>query len=167
MLGPRWSRGSEAGGSRLDLDLDGEIDHPGAAIMDRAWPKIADAFMEPQLGRSSTSCDRCSSRFDLPPSGQYSGWHQYFDRDVRELLGQKVEQAVQERLLRPRRPERRARTTSGPRSTQPVDEFDRRAGAPTRTAWRSDAVRERITLRAGTPPDDDALHEPPERASSR
>jgi alkylation response protein AidB-like acyl-CoA dehydrogenase len=26
------------------------IDDPGAAIMDAAWPKIADAFMRPQLG---------------------------------------------------------------------------------------------------------------------
>ena len=38
------------GGSRLDLNLDGQIDDPGAAIMDAAWPKIADAFMKPQLG---------------------------------------------------------------------------------------------------------------------
>ena len=35
------------GGSRLDRNLDGKIDDPGAAIMDAAWPKIADAFMKP------------------------------------------------------------------------------------------------------------------------
>ena len=34
-----------AGGSRLDRDLDGRIDHPGAAVMDAAWPLIARAVM--------------------------------------------------------------------------------------------------------------------------
>ena len=42
-----WKR---HGGSRLDRDLDGKIDDPGAAIMDGSWPKIANAFMKPQLG---------------------------------------------------------------------------------------------------------------------
>ncbi len=76
------------GGSRLDVDLDGDIDHPGAAIMDRAWPKIADAFMEPQLGPQLNELASLFSRYDLPPGGQYSGWHQYFDKDIRSLLGQ-------------------------------------------------------------------------------
>ena len=39
-----------AGASRLDLNGDGKIDDPGAAIMDEAWPKIADAVMAPVLG---------------------------------------------------------------------------------------------------------------------
>src|SRR6266508_1059621 len=38
------------GSSRLDRDLDGKIDAPGAAITDVAWPKIADAVMSPVLG---------------------------------------------------------------------------------------------------------------------
>ena len=38
-----------AGGSRLDVDLDGKIDDPGAAIMDEAWPKLADAVMSGAL----------------------------------------------------------------------------------------------------------------------
>ena len=38
------------GASRLDRALDGKIDHPGAAIMDAAWPRIADAVMSPVLG---------------------------------------------------------------------------------------------------------------------
>ena len=41
------------GGNRLDLDGDGLIDDPGAAIMDAAWPRIADAFMRPRIGRSA------------------------------------------------------------------------------------------------------------------
>ena len=39
-----------AGSSRLDRDLDDAIDDPGAAIMDAAWPRIADAVMSPVLG---------------------------------------------------------------------------------------------------------------------
>ena len=75
------------GGSRLDRNLDGEIDHPGAAIMDAVWPKIADAFMRSMLGPQLDELDSLFSRFNQPPGGQYSGWHQYFDRDIRKLLG--------------------------------------------------------------------------------
>ena len=71
------------GGSRLDRDLDGKIDDPGAAVMDGAWPKIADALMKPGLGSQLDELNTLFSRFDLPPGGQYSGWYQYFDRDIK------------------------------------------------------------------------------------
>jgi acyl-homoserine lactone acylase PvdQ len=80
------------GGSRLDRDLDGEIDHPGAAIMDTAWPRIADAFMRPVLGPQLDELNSLFSRYDQPPRGQEDGWHQYFDRDIRDLLGMSVAQ---------------------------------------------------------------------------
>ncbi len=80
----------QRGGSRLDRDLDGSIDDPGAASMDKAWPLIADAFMAPRLGTQLEELDSLFSRFDLPPGGQYSGWYQYFDRDIRKLLGMKI-----------------------------------------------------------------------------
>jgi acyl-homoserine lactone acylase PvdQ len=85
MLLVAWN---QHGGSRLDRDLDGKIDDPGAAIIDAAWPKIADAFMKPQLGPQLDELNSLFSRFDQPPGGQYSGWYQYFDRDIRTLLGQ-------------------------------------------------------------------------------
>ncbi len=75
------------GSSRLDKNLDGKIDDPGAAVMDAAWPKIADAFMKPQLGSQLDELSSLFSRFDAPPGGQYSGWYQYFDRDIKRLLG--------------------------------------------------------------------------------
>jgi acyl-homoserine lactone acylase PvdQ len=78
------------GGSRLDLNDDGKIDAPGAASLDVAWPKIADAFMKPVLGSQLDELNSLFSRFDQPPSGQYSGWYQYFDKDIRSLLGKKV-----------------------------------------------------------------------------
>jgi len=77
-------------GSRLDLNNDGKIDAPGAASLDVAWPKIADAFMKPVLGSQLDELNSLFSRFDQPPAGQYAGWYQYFDRDIRSLLGKKV-----------------------------------------------------------------------------
>ncbi len=81
---------NKKGGSRLDRDFNGEIDAPGAASLDAAWPKIADAFMKPVLGPQLNELASLFSRFDQPPGGQYSGWYQYFDRDIRALLGKKV-----------------------------------------------------------------------------
>ena len=80
------------GGNRLDLNGDGEIDDPGAAIMDTAWPKIANRFMKPQIGPQLDELNSLFSRFDQPPGGQYSGWYQYFDRDIRRLLHMKQPQ---------------------------------------------------------------------------
>jgi acyl-homoserine lactone acylase PvdQ len=132
------------GGSRLDLDADGKIDDPGAAIMDRAWPKIADAFMEPKLGPQLNELASLFSRFDLPPGGQYSGWHQYFDRDIRKLLGQDIEAPFENDYC-----------GGGNLSECQADvwaaidaaasELEDEQGADP-TAWRSDAVRERITF---------------------
>ena len=78
------------GGNRLDLDNDGKIDNPGAAVMDGSWTNIANAFMQPRLGTQLDELATLFSRFDLPPGGQYSGWYQYFDRDINALLGRKV-----------------------------------------------------------------------------
>jgi acyl-homoserine lactone acylase PvdQ len=75
-----------AGGNLLDLNGDGEIDNPGAAIMNAAWPKIAAAFMRPELGPLEGQFSGLVSVFDSPPGGQFSGWYQYFDRDVSKLL---------------------------------------------------------------------------------
>jgi acyl-homoserine lactone acylase PvdQ len=88
---------NDHGGSRLDRDLDGKIDDPGAAIMDSAWPRIADTFMKPQLGPQLDELNSLFSRFDQPPGGQYSGWYQYFDRDIRRLLGMQVSQPLANR----------------------------------------------------------------------
>ena len=75
-----------SGGSRLDRDGDGLIDHPGAAIMDAASTPIGNAFMGPVLGPQLDELARLFSRFDAPPSGQFSGWYQYFARDIPRLL---------------------------------------------------------------------------------
>ena len=78
------------GGNRLDLNGDGLIDHPGAAIMDTAYTKIVDSAMAARLGQSLLpELNQLAGRWDAPPGGQYDGWYQYFDRDIRGLIAKK------------------------------------------------------------------------------
>jgi len=81
----------KAGGSRVDANGDGKIDNPGAVILDTAWDKITDAGLCDRLGRAlCKDLEGRIGRYALPPGGQYSGWHQYMDKDLRTLLGKKV-----------------------------------------------------------------------------
>ena len=91
---------NEAGGNRLDLDGDGLIDAPGAASMDKAWlgvhtdgqPEvdgIGDAMMRPVIGDQLDELNSLFSRWEAPPQGQYAGWYQYFERDIKGLLNKK------------------------------------------------------------------------------
>ena len=81
------------GASRLDLDGDGKIDDPGAAIMDAAWPKIARAVMSPLLGSTLPLLEKLQP-IDDPANNQGSaydtGWYGYVDKDLRALMGQSV-----------------------------------------------------------------------------
>ncbi|GAC1580310.1 MAG: penicillin acylase family protein [Candidatus Dormibacteria bacterium] len=78
-----WHR---SGSSLLDRNGDGKIDNPGEAIIDVAWPKLADAFMKPVLGPQLSQLNSLFSRFEAPPDGQKNGWFQYFARDIKALL---------------------------------------------------------------------------------
>ena len=80
----------KAGSSRLDRDLDGRIDAPGAAIMDVAWPRLADAALGPVLGPQLEQLAQLEGRFAQPPAGQSTGWQSYLDKDLRQLLGDRV-----------------------------------------------------------------------------
>jgi acyl-homoserine lactone acylase PvdQ len=81
----------ERGGSRLDLNGDGLVDDPGAAIMDAAWPKLADAVLSPVLG---PLLQRLPLIRDDRPDGSGNaygaGWYGYVDKDLRALLGREV-----------------------------------------------------------------------------
>jgi acyl-homoserine lactone acylase PvdQ len=78
------------GGNRLDLNGDGLIDLPGAAIMDTAYTNIVNNAMAARLGQSLLpELNQLAGRWDAPPGGQYDGWYQYFDRDIRGLLAKK------------------------------------------------------------------------------
>jgi acyl-homoserine lactone acylase PvdQ len=82
-----------AGSSRLDRDLDTKIDDPGAAIMDKAWAKIADAVMSPVLGPQLDQLASLQQRDNRPNSGGSSfddGWYHYVDKDLRTIAGAPV-----------------------------------------------------------------------------
>jgi acyl-homoserine lactone acylase PvdQ len=77
-----WSRH----GGNLQDNAKGQIANPGAAVINGAWTKLANAFMRPVLGPQLNELDSLFGRFDAPPGGQYNGWYQYFDRDISKLL---------------------------------------------------------------------------------
>ena len=81
------------GSSRIDADLDGNVDHPGVAILDVWWPRLADAVMSPVLGDLTDRLAQLNSRGGAPPgNGNHStaGWAGYIDKDLRTLLGRAV-----------------------------------------------------------------------------
>ena len=73
------------GASRLDGDLDGKIDDPGAAVMDALWPKIARAVMSPRLGPLTDRLAELIPVSDNPSSHGSSfdsGWYGYVKDDL-------------------------------------------------------------------------------------
>jgi acyl-homoserine lactone acylase PvdQ len=77
------------GSSRIDRDLDGKIDDPGAAIMDAAWPKIANAVMGPVLGPQLDDLARLMPRDEAarPLGSSYGGgWYGYVDKAIRAVF---------------------------------------------------------------------------------
>jgi Penicillin amidase len=88
------------GASRLDLNLDGRIDAPGAAVMDAAWNGIAKAVMSPVLGPLTRRLPRLIE-FSNQPSGAGSafgdGWYGYVSKDLRSELGMRVRGAYSRR----------------------------------------------------------------------
>ena len=138
------------GSSRLDRELDGRIDDPGAAVMDAAWPKLADAVMAPVLGplvdRLATLHGRSD---DAGPGGSayISGWYGYVEKDLRAVLGREV-----------RSPYSRRYCGAGVLATcrealwaaldEAAAELEKTQG-PAPSSWRADATAERIRFTSG------------------
>jgi acyl-homoserine lactone acylase PvdQ len=128
----------ERGASRLDGDLDGKIDDPGAAIMDAAWPRIADAVMRPTLGPLTDRLKRLIPVDDpANPGGSsyYNGWYSYVVKDLAAerptLCGGGDPQACRASLWAAM-----AATGSQLRAEQ----------GPDANAWRADATGERLSF---------------------
>ena len=144
------------GASRLDRDLDGKIDDPGAAIMDEAWPRIADAVMRPKLGPLTDRLKRLLSMDDPANAGgssYYNGWYSYV---VKDLSGG----FASGRFCPPE--------TCRGLLWNALDAAGKKLAAeqgPDPTQWRADATRER--LRFGLPAPDRALDEPPDLPAGR
>ena len=87
-----WAR---HGASRLDTTGDGNVTDPGAAVLDATWKGIADAAMSPVLGPVLPKFAAIFPEDDPPnpTEGTYfsaGGWYEYVSKDLRTLLGQKV-----------------------------------------------------------------------------
>ena len=139
-----------AGGSRLDRDLDGKIDAPGAAVLDAAWPALSDAVLSSVLGPlldRFASLSRRSDDANSSGSAYERGWYGYLDKDLRTLVGGAV-----------RRPYSRLYCGGGVLATcrdalwTAIDNAAAKLEAsqgPDPSAWRSDATAERIRFTSG------------------
>jgi len=144
-----WNR---QGGSRLDRDLDGRIDHPGAAILDTAWNRLADAAMVPVLGQDLANqlANTLHRRFDLPPMGQFGGWHMYMSKDLRSLMGKPVKGPLRNRYCGGGDINRCRADLWGALDAAGAELAATQGPDP--AAWRADATRERIRFLPGLLP---------------
>ncbi|MFL5883568.1 MAG: penicillin acylase family protein [Thermoleophilaceae bacterium] len=141
------------GASRLDRDLDGKIDSPGAAIIDAWFPGLANAVMSSVLGPLTDRFAAIVRRDDFPrPLGSSfdNGWYDYIDKDLRTLLGRPVKGQFHERFC-----------GNGDLATcraalwSSLDAAGNTLAAsqgPDPAAWRSDATAERINFLPGLIP---------------
>lgn len=133
-----------AGGSRLDIALDGQIDHPGAAIMDAAYPLIARNAMAPFLQPQLDELNSLFRIFDQPPSGQYAGWYQYMDRDLRALLRKKPTKDEFNFAYCGKGKLGACRTSVWAAMQAAAEQLTAEQGTSDPAAWRADADAERI-----------------------
>jgi acyl-homoserine lactone acylase PvdQ len=142
------------GGSRLDRTDPsgiGKITDPGAAIMDTAWPPLANAWASSVLGPKLTNeLASFDGQYDLPPGGQYTGWHIYMDKDLRTIMGMKVRGKFSVRYCGGGNIKRCRKLL-----WQAIDKAGNKLAASqgsNPSAWRSSATRERITFVPGLLP---------------
>ena len=141
------------GASRLDRDLDGSIDHPGAAVLDAGWRRVGDAVLSPVLGPLVLRPRQVNADHDEPGAngnGFGSGWYGYVDKDLRTLLGRPVTGPFRTRfcgagdLVA-------CRTALWAALDAPAAELPAAPGAdPAR--WRADATAERVRFAGGLLP---------------
>ena len=139
-----------SGSSRLDRERDGRIDDPGAAVMDAAWPKLADAVMAPVLGPLVDRLAALHGRSDdAGPGGSayISGWYGYVEKDLRAVLGREVRGPYSRRycgagVLASCREALWAALDAA------AAELEKTQG-PAPSAWRADATAERIRFTSG------------------
>ena len=139
-----------SGGSRLDRDLDGFVDDPGAAVLEAAWPGLDTAVLLPVLGPLLPRLTALHGRSNNPgPSGSafIDGWYGYVDKDLRALLGQPVRGPFSRRycgagVLQACREALWSAIDSA------AAQLAQRQG-PTPSAWRADATAERIRFASG------------------
>lgn len=142
-----------ADSTRLDVELDGKIDDPGAAVLDASWTGILDAAFEPVLGPLTGELAKLVGRNQpLNPGGSafYDGWWSWLDKDLRSLLGRPVKGAFTTRFC--------GKGNVGDCSAALWRAIDTAAASleqaqgTTPGAWRADATAERIRFSPGILP---------------
>ena len=155
--------------SRLDANGDGKIDAPGAAIMDAAWPRLADAVLAPVLGPLTDRLADAARRSTTPrtpaaartaPAGTATS-----RRTSARCSAMPVQRAVRDARSAAAATSPRAATRSGRRSTRRRTRSPRRR-APIRPQWRADATAGADQLHR-LPPGHDALDEPADLPAGR
>jgi hypothetical protein len=140
----------ERGASRLDGELDGKIDDPGAAIMDAAWPKIADAVMSPRLGSLTGRLAELIRRDDAANdqgSAYDSGWYGYVQKDLAALADASAPEAGH--IAYCGAGDIAACTESLWDAVDAAGDELQAAQGPGPASWHADAARERIQFRPG------------------
>jgi hypothetical protein len=143
-----------AGSSRIDEDLDGKIDNPGAAVMDAAWPRLADAVLRPVLGPLVPRLAALIPQSDdaNPDGSAYSaGWYGYVDKDLRALLGQEVRGAYSRRFCGAGVLATCREALWGVLDAAAAQLAAKQGAVP--SSWRADATAERIRFASGILPD--------------
>ena len=147
------------GGSRVDSDLDGKADSPGVPIIDAAWKGISSAGMCDRLGaKLCKQLEGLISRYDTPPGGQYSGWHQYMWKDMRTMLGKKVRGPYSTRYCGKGSVKRCSKELWAALAAAGKQLAATQGADP--TTWRSPTTHDRVRAR---PALHDAVHEPAQR----
>jgi acyl-homoserine lactone acylase PvdQ len=148
----------QKGASRLDRDLDGKVDDPGAAVLDQSWDQLPETVLRPVLGDLAAPgglLGRLVPRDDSPRnkngSAYGSGWYGYVEKDLRSLLGDRVRGAYSRRYCG------NGDLAACRASLWAVIQSSADALAASQgtdpNAWRADATAERIEFRPGLIPE--------------
>jgi len=141
------------GTSRLDRDLNGWIDHPGAAVLESAWRRIGDAVLGPELGPLVPRLRQLNADHDEPGAngnGFGGGWYGYVDKDLRALLGRTVNGPFRTRFCGAGDPVA-CRTALWAALEATAAELQAAQGADS-ARWRADATAERVRFAGGLLP---------------
>jgi acyl-homoserine lactone acylase PvdQ len=139
------------GASRLDGDLNGEIDDPGAAVMDAAWPKIADAVLSGRIGPLTDRLAELIPRDDNANnqgSAYDSGWYGYVKDDLDWIFGVHIPEATPPPLYCGAGNPAACRSALWAAIGAAGDELAAAQGSDP-SAWHADATTERIQFQPG------------------
>jgi acyl-homoserine lactone acylase PvdQ len=139
------------GEDRLDRNLDGKIDDPGAAILDAIWPGVGDDVLGPVLSGKLLAQFKSVANPDDTPSNHGSsfdgGWYGYISKDLRTQLGKKVKGKYSVRFCG--KGSVKKCSASLWKTIQAATDKLAAAQGSNPTAWRADATKERITFAPG------------------